>query len=83
MPLELNINNNNDNENENENISENLFEPNKEEKYVTYRVYKVEESDTLDSILTKYNVTKEMLADYNNIENITPGDKLIIPTNEK
>ena len=27
--------------------------------------------------------TKEELADYNNIENIVPGDKLIIPTNEK
>lgn len=54
-----------------------------EEKYVTYRVYKVTESDTIDSILAKYNVTKEMLSDYNNLENITAGDKLIIPTNEE
>ena len=84
--LNLNINNNNDNNNnDNKNISNNIFTPNKEEdKYVTYRVYKVLETDTLDSILTKYNITKEMLTDYNNIENITPGDKLIIPTiNEK
>jgi len=77
MDEELNVINNNENENNN------IFEPNKEEKYVTYRVYKVEENDTIDTIITKYNVTKEMLADYNNIENITPGDKLIIPTNEK
>lgn len=84
--LNLNINNNNDTENENitENINNNIFEPNQEEeKYVTYRVYKVLDNDTIDSILAKYNITKEMLADYNDIENITPGDKLIIPTNEK
>ena len=76
MPTDLNTNNN-------ENINMNIFEPNGEENYVTYRVYKVEETDTIDTIITKYSVTKEMLADYNNIENIKPGDKLIIPTNEK
>lgn len=81
----LNINNNiNDDSN---NVDTNVFMPTQEEeKYVTYRVYKVLENDTLDTILTKYNVTKEMLSDYNNIENITTGDKLIIPTintNEK
>lgn len=81
----LNINNNtNDDSN---NVDTNVFMPTQEEeKYVTYRVYKVLENDTLDTILTKYNITKEMLSDYNNIENITTGDKLIIPTintNEK
>lgn len=84
MNEEPNLNINIDNENETENTNNNLFIPNQEEeKYVTYRVYKVLDTDTLDSILTKYNITKEMLADYNNIENILPGDKLIIPTNEK
>ena len=76
METEANVNNN-------ENTNINIFEPSTEENYVTYRVYKVEESDTIDTILTKYNINKEMLADYNNIENIKPGDKLIIPTNEK
>lgn len=84
MDEKLNINNTSTNENTTENINNNIFEPNQEEeKYVTYRVYKVLDNDTIDSILTKYNITKEMLSDYNNIENITPGDKLIIPTNEK
>ena len=84
MDEKLNINNTNTNENTTENINNNIFEPNQEEeKYVTYRVYKVLDNDTIDSILAKYNITKELLADYNNIENITPGDKLIIPTNEK
>ena len=82
MDEELNINIKNDSNNDNDNVSTNIFNP-KEEEYVTYRVYKVVDGDTLDSILTRYNVTKEMLADYNNIENIVPGDKLIIPTNEK
>ena len=77
----ININNNNDN---GDNLDSNLIDVNKgEEKYVTYRVYKVLDSDTVDSIMAKYKVTKEMLADYNNIENIVPGDKLIIPTNEE
>ena len=83
MDKDLNININNDNETENENINNNIFTEADEEQYVTYRVYKVTDSDTIDSILTKYNITKEELSNYNNIENITPGSKLIIPTNEK
>jgi len=80
MTEETNTNSNN---NTNENINNNIFTPSQdEEKYVTYRVYKVTEADTIDTIITKYNVTKEMLSDYNNIENIMPGDKLIIPTNQ-
>ena len=80
MNEDSNLNNDNTN-NSNENINTNIFIPSQEEeRYVTYRVYKVTETDTIDSIVTKYNVTKEMLSDYNNIENIIPGDKLIIPT---
>ena len=85
----INITNNNElvnnqiNELDNDSNDLNFITPDSEEKYVTYRVYKVLETDTLDSILTKYKITKEMLADYNNIESINPGDKLIIPTNEE
>ncbi len=53
---------------------------NEEEKYVTYHVYRVLETDTLDKIIEKYGTTKEELAKYNNIEDIKPGDKLVIPT---
>lgn len=84
MEEELTINNENININNNENENNiNIINDNGEEKYVTYRVYKVLDNDNLDTILTKYNITKEMLNDYNDIENIKPGDKLIIPTNEK
>ena len=55
---------------------------NEEEKYVTYRVYTITNNDTLDNILKKYNITKEELAKYNNLDNINPGIKLIIPSND-
>ena len=35
--------------------------------------------DTIDKILTKYGVTKEDLESYNNITEIKPGDKIIVP----
>lgn len=56
---------------------------NEEEKYVTYRVYRVTAEDSLDKIMTKYNITKEELAKYNSLDEIKSGDKLIIPTNEE
>lgn len=65
--------------NENNNINSNISN---NDDYVTYRVYVVREGDSVDSILSKYNVSKEMLGDYNDLENINVGDKLIIPTNE-
>lgn len=53
------------------------------ETYATYRVYFVKEDDTLDKILTKYNITKEQLSNYNDLENIKPKDKLIIPLSDE
>lgn len=76
---EINIENNNNNNND-----INIFNGfNDEEKYVTYRVYRVLDTDTIDKIIEKYNTSKEELAKYNNIEEIKPGDKLIIPANDK
>ena len=49
------------------------------ETYTTYYVYIVKEEDTIDKILTKYGVTKEELEAYNNITEIKPGDKVIVP----
>ena len=53
-----------------------------EDKYVTYRVYRVLEDDTIDKILEKYHISKEELAKYNSIDSIKTGTKLIIPANE-
>ena len=49
------------------------------ETYTTYYVYIVKEEDTLDKILTKYSISKEDLEAYNDIAEIKPGTKVIIP----
>lgn len=59
---------------------ENIIKLTNEENYLTYRVYIVNEEDTLEKIITKYKVTKEQLKDYNDIDNFTVGTKLIIPS---
>lgn len=53
------------------------------EDYSSYKVYILKESDTIETVVSKYNITKEQLEDYNEINNIKIGDKLIIPTNER
>ena len=52
-----------------------------EEAYRTYKIYIVREGDSLETILEKFNVTKEELEDYNDLNSITVGLKVIIPTN--
>lgn len=49
------------------------------ETYATYKVCIVKEGDTIESILLKYNVTKELLEQYNDLSELKIGDKLIIP----
>lgn len=49
------------------------------ETYTTYYVYIVKEEDTIDKIISLYGVTKEDIENYNDITNIKPGDKVIIP----
>ena len=57
-----------------------LLHDNEEKEYSIYRVYMVMEGDTLSKILEKYNITSEELAYYNNLDNIKPGVKLMIPS---
>ena len=49
------------------------------ETYTTYYVYIVKEDDTVEKILTKYDIAKEDFENYNDINNIKAGDKVIIP----
>lgn len=77
-----NIVNSNININENQNINENnnlfaSFET--ADTYTAYRVYLIKEDDTTDTILKKYNVTKDDLSAYNDLSDIKYGDKIIIP----
>lgn len=50
-----------------------------EETFVTYHVHIVRENEDIDSILKKYNITKEEFLNYNTMEEISLGNKLIIP----
>lgn len=53
-----------------------------EETYSTYSVYIVRKEETIESILSKFKITKEELEAYNDIKNIGIGSKIIIPMNE-
>lgn len=49
------------------------------ETYATYKICIVKEGDTIESIMTKYSVSKEVIQQYNDINMLKIGDKLIIP----
>lgn len=52
---------------------------NTEETYKTYCIYIVRENDTIETILSKYKISKETLEEYNNLSDIKLGSKVIIP----
>lgn len=49
-------------------------------EYSIYRVYTMKEDDTLELIYEKYNVNKEILSLYNDLDNLSVGSKIIIPS---
>lgn len=54
-----------------------------EESFVTYQIHIMKETDTIESVCTKYNTTQNILSEYNDLSTLTIGNKLIIPyTNE-
>lgn len=59
------------------NITDNIISNDK--NYNIYKVYIVREGDTVDSICAKYNVKYDDIKDYNNLNEINIGDKIIIP----
>lgn len=50
------------------------------ETYATYKVCIVKEADTIDGICIRYGITREVLDQYNDTNDIKIGDKLIIPS---
>lgn len=50
------------------------------ETFSTYKVCIVRENDNVDTIIQKYNITKEELSLYNDLSDLKIGDKLIIPS---
>lgn len=55
---------------------------NAEETYKTYCVYLFKEEDTVEKVMDEFNVTLADLTDYNDMDNITIGTKLIIPASK-
>lgn len=53
---------------------------NEKDEFLTYSIYIVKEEDTINKIKEKYNITEEVLKDYNTLEDLKPGMKLIIPS---
>ena len=53
---------------------------NTDETYSTYSVYILREDDNLEEVMSKYNTNREALSEYNDLDNLKVGAKLIIPT---
>ncbi len=54
-----------------------------EDEYATYHIHLVKDGETVETICTMYNSNVNLLADYNDLTNLTPGEKLIIPNNDE
>ena len=84
---ELDANNNdsninNEEENTTNNAASSLFSSlsDSDETYSTYSVYIVRENDNVEYIMNKYKVSREELENYNDLNNLDIGSKIIIPT---
>lgn len=49
------------------------------EEYMTYHIHIMKEGETLETLCAMYHVTGSYLAEYNDISNISLGDKILIP----
>ena len=63
-------------DNDKDMVLDNVFN---DDDYITYHVHIVREGDTLESIALKYNVSIELIKEYNSFDTISLKDKLIIP----
>ena len=57
-----------------------IFNTDSEDKYVTYNVCIIRDGDTIETILERYKIDKELLEKYNDITELKKGDKLLIPS---
>ena len=54
-----------------------------EEEYTTYHIHMIKEGETVETICTMYNSNLALLGEYNDLTNITPGEKSIIPSDNE
>ena len=50
-----------------------------EETFTTYSVYIMRKEDTIETVMDKYKITKEQLSNYNDLDNLEIGSKVVIP----
>lgn len=50
--------------------------------YKTYHIHIVKENENLEMICEKYKSSKDIIQEYNDLSEIIPGDKLIIPEDD-
>ena len=51
----------------------------KEDEFATYHIHIVKSGDTIETICSMYGVDANILKEYNNMENINIGEKIIVP----
>ena len=51
-----------------------------DDSFSTYYVYIVRDGDSISSIMDKYHVSREDLEKYNDIDQVSTGDKILIPS---
>ncbi len=56
-----------------------IFNTNDNKEYSTYYVYIFRDSDTIEYLLDKYNISRDELEKYNDLSSINVGSKVIIP----
>ena len=55
----------------------------KDNNFITYKVYKLNEMDTIESIVMKYHTSIDELKEYNDLTNLSNNSKIIIPIYER
>jgi len=56
---------------------------NNDDEYATYHIHMVKNGETIETICTMYNSNMNILSEYNDLNSLSTGDKLIIPDNNE
>ena len=60
-------------------IEETVINTETKDEYMTYHIHILKEGETLETLCAMYHVTGSFIAEYNDISNLTTGDKILIP----
>ena len=60
-------------------IEETVISAETKDEYMTYHIHILKDGETLETLCAMYHVTGSFIAEYNDISNLTTGDKILIP----